>query len=96
LPLAAAADYAYRRRSGADQPTALGKARGSWEKAREDQDGHAVVVWGPNAPFDVYLADAPRAEEPADFFDEPEASRFAALACRLWLPLLDAEDLAKP
>ncbi|HZG96644.1 MAG TPA: exodeoxyribonuclease V subunit gamma [Nocardioidaceae bacterium] len=96
LPLAAAADYADRRRSGADQPTALGKARDSWEKAREDQDGDAAVVWGPNAPFDVYLADAPRAEEPADFFDEPEASRFAALACRLWLPLLDAEDLAKP
>ncbi len=96
LPLAAAADYADRRRSGADQPTALGKARDVWQKTRENEDADAAMVWGPDAPFDVYLRDPPGPEEPAYFFDEPEASRFAALACRLWLPLLDAETLAKP
>jgi exodeoxyribonuclease V gamma subunit len=96
LPLAAAADYADRRRSGADQPTALDKARDIWKQTREHEDADAAVVWGPEAPFEVYLTDAPRPEEPAGFFGEPEASRFAALACRLWLPLLDAENLAKP
>jgi exodeoxyribonuclease V gamma subunit len=95
IPLAAAADYANRRSSGADQPTALDKARQTWKQTRENEDAYAAVVWGAKAPFDVYLAETPRPYEPAAFFDESETTRFGALACRLWLPLLDAEDMAR-
>ncbi|CAA9353723.1 MAG: Exodeoxyribonuclease V gamma chain [uncultured Nocardioidaceae bacterium] len=96
LPLAASAEYADRRRSGADQATALEKARDAWKKAFEHDDADAAVVFGAEAPFEVYLQQPPLPQEQDDVLDEPESSRFAALATRLWLPLLAAENLAKP
>jgi exodeoxyribonuclease V gamma subunit len=96
LPLAAAAEYVDRRRSGADQPTALDKARGAWQEAFEHEDADAAVVFGAGAPFEVYLRQEPLPGDREDAFGEPEGTRFAALATRLWLPLLDAENLARP
>ncbi len=96
LPLAAAADYADRRRSGATQQIATDGARKAWRAAFEHTDRDHVVVWGEEHGFDAVLEQLPAATEQGEVLDEPEATRFGALACRVWLPLLDVEILAKP
>jgi exodeoxyribonuclease V gamma subunit len=92
LPLAleTSAEYATRRHRGATIADALPDASKRWEADQfrpERDDPEHVLVFGPQAPFTQLTAAAPNDDE--DFPDE--ASRFGALARRVWAPLLMVE-----
>jgi hypothetical protein len=59
-----------------------------WAKDRfspENADPWHVRVWGPDLPLAALLADEPR---PGEEWPD-QRSRTAALACRLWMPMLE-------
>jgi exodeoxyribonuclease V gamma subunit len=102
LPVKTAAAYAETRFSGADPADAAVRAREKWATGKfpgEDEDDAHAMVWGRRAPFDCLLtpcratdAGAIAASIRPAAGNEPD--RFAALATRLWFPLLDHEQKA--
>ncbi|MCW2867726.1 MAG: recC, partial [Marmoricola sp.] len=85
LPLKTGHAWALARRSPAQ---ARYRADQEWSRGRfgnEDEDPAHVYVWGPGASLDTLLAARPRPGE--ELPDQP--TRLGALACRLWVPLLE-------
>jgi exodeoxyribonuclease V gamma subunit len=92
LPLAAAEQYAVKRHRGVQESQALIFAKATYDRDFADDDHDRV--WGKDAPFEVITAQPPAAEDlPAGA--EEEGTRFGALACQLWLPLLAAETVTR-
>jgi len=92
LPLGASLDYAQVRRRGAPEPGALARIESDWQTGFEGRDAHHAMVWGRPAPFQrVREQAAGDADQPET--GERESSRFGALACRLWFPLLELESV---
>jgi exodeoxyribonuclease V gamma subunit len=94
LPMAAKTSEAYAtaRLGGSTVEQALESAGRQWSSSMggERDDRHARYVWGGSPPLGDLLA-AP----PGDGEQWPgETSRFGALACRLWAPIRNAEQLA--
>ncbi len=91
LPVKSAAAYAEARLGGAEPVDAHLRAREKWATGKfpgEDDDAAHTLVWGRRAPLQVLLT--PRLAD-----DDPgEPDRFAALAVRLWAPLLGHERQA--
>ncbi|MGB7983155.1 MAG: hypothetical protein WCF36_20415, partial [Candidatus Nanopelagicales bacterium] len=92
LPLVANCGYEYaqRRARGAPVSAAERAARsGAWQTrfGAERELPEVVTLWGPDAGFQVLLADARRPDE-TWYPDEP--SRFGAVARRVWDPILRA------
>ena len=93
LPLAGktSAAYAAARLGGNSPEQALESAGKEWvsDYGGEQEDRSHVHVWGDRAPLDALLEQVPRDGEA-----EPgEPTRFGSLACRLWAPVLDAEEV---
>ena len=63
-------------------------AEKDWHRGRfpENADEAYVRVWGPEAPLSRLLEQRPRAGEEV----EGQDTRLGALACRLWVPLMEA------
>ena len=92
LPLAASLAYADVRVSGDDEQHALEKAAKAWDDAFEGDDRDHHTVWGPAARFRDVLQQRPRdADQPAGT-DVRASTRFGALACRLWFPMLRVQQ----
>lgn len=93
LPLAVktSAAYAAGRLGGVGVEQALDGASRDWRSdyGGERDDRHHRYVWGDDAPLADLLTAAPYDDECV----EGETSRFGALACRLWAPLLAAEQV---
>ncbi len=90
LPLKASFAYARQRRTRATPDEALLKAGWDWLDGRfpgEQSEPAHLRAWGPDAPIPG-LDSQPR---PGEEYDG-EATRFGALALRLWAPLLGAEQ----
>ena len=90
LPLKASLGYARARRGRADVPDALVKAGYDWRDSKfpgEQSEPAVLKIWG-------------RLDEPPEVGDSPlpgeefpgETGRFAALAMRVWSPLIEAEQ----
>jgi len=93
LPLAVktSAAYAGARLGGNSPEQALESAGKEWvsDYGGEQEDRSHVHVWGDRAPLAALLE-----QEPRDGEHEPgEPTRFGALACRLWAPVLAAEEM---
>jgi exodeoxyribonuclease V gamma subunit len=94
LPLATktSAAYAEARLGGNTPEQALESARREWTSdfGGDRDDRHYQYVWGEEAPLDALLsascADGERWTG--------ESTRFGALACRVWAPILAAEQLS--
>ncbi len=95
LPVDAAHAYASVRVLGDTDFGALEAARKRWTDSFDgDQDRYHQRIWGQQAPLEALLTAPPlEGEQPAD---APEPTRFGALACRLWFPLLRAETVDVP
>jgi exodeoxyribonuclease V gamma subunit len=92
LPLGASLAYADVRFMGDDEQHALDKAANAWEPY-EGEDRDHRTVWGSQVQFaDVLTQRATDADQPVAAPDR-EPTRFGALACRLWFPLLVCETL---
>jgi exodeoxyribonuclease V gamma subunit len=90
MPLPTAERYAQARYRGMPESAALAAAKDTYDHDYADADHDRV--WGKDAPFEVITAQSPSADDqPQDA--EEEGTRFGALACRLWLPLLSAETV---
>jgi exodeoxyribonuclease V gamma subunit len=94
LPVAArtSAAYAATRLGGGSVEQALESAGREWrtDVGGEREDRHARYVWGSAAALtDLLRASAGEGEQWPG-----ETTRFGALACRLWAPVRDAEQLA--
>jgi len=90
LPVQAAEAYAQVRRTGDSDWGAREAARRRWTGSFDgDQDRYHARVWGSAAPLETLLMAPAQADEQPDGGNEP--TRFGALACRLWYPLLAAE-----
>ena len=91
LPLKASLSYARVRRTQGTVDEALRKAGWDWDDSNrypgECSDAAHVAVWGPKAPLPGLD------EQPGPGEESPgETTRFGALACRLWGPLLTSEQ----
>ncbi|HWJ82561.1 MAG TPA: exodeoxyribonuclease V subunit gamma [Nocardioides sp.] len=90
LPPKASLAYARQRRTAATEPEALRKAGWDWEDGKfpgECSDVEQVRAWGRGAGLPgLHEQPLPGEEHPG------EASRFGALALRVWSPLLQAEQ----
>ncbi|MCW2820150.1 MAG: exodeoxyribonuclease gamma subunit, partial [Marmoricola sp.] len=85
LPLKTGHTWATARRNPSQ---ARYRADQEWSKGRfgnENEDPAHVYVWGPGTPLDTLLAARPRPGEEVP--DQP--TRLGALACRLWVPLME-------
>ncbi len=61
----------------------------------ESQDRYHTRAWGEGLSLEQLMAEPARpAEQPPD--GHHEDSRFGALACRLWFPMLAAEEVDSP
>ncbi len=91
LPVKTTAAYAEARLGGADPADAHLRAGEKWATGKfpgEDDDAAHTMVWGRRAPLQTLLAPRTGDDDP----EEPD--RFAALAVRLWAPLLEHERQA--
>ncbi|MGH3498120.1 MAG: exodeoxyribonuclease V subunit gamma [Nocardioidaceae bacterium] len=93
LPLGVSLAYAERRHEGDSDLAAVAAARTTWDKGFERGDPEHVMVWGPDAGLDDLMAAPPSTDDQPDDGTHRERSRFGALACGLWFPLLDAETV---
>jgi exodeoxyribonuclease V gamma subunit len=96
LPTKTSAAYAAARWNHDDVDEAVRRARRSWASGDfpgEDADVANELVWGRRADLDVLLAALPGDDNQPGQRELSEPSRFAALAVRLWSPLLDAERI---
>jgi exodeoxyribonuclease V gamma subunit len=94
LPIATktSAAYATARLGGGTVEQALESAGREWRSSYggEHEDRPVRYVWGESAALTDLLAAAP-----GDGEQWPgESTRFGALACRLWAPVRDAEQLS--
>jgi exodeoxyribonuclease V gamma subunit len=93
VPVEPAAAYAEARKQGSGSDIARDAATVKWEGTFNYPgpiaDAEHVLVWGEQTPFRELWNWACPVPLPAGFGGEP--SNFAALACRVWNPLLDAE-----
>ena len=85
LPLKTAHTWAKLRKTRSGPKHA---AEQDWSKGRfpENADEAYVRVWGPEAPLSRLLEQRPLPGEEYDGQD----TRLGALACRLWVPLMEA------
>jgi exodeoxyribonuclease V gamma subunit len=85
LPLKTGHTWARLRKARSGPANAAEK---DWHRGRfpENADEAYIRVWGPEAPLSRLLEQRPRAGEEV----EGQDTRLGALACRLWLPLMDA------
>jgi len=94
LPLLAktSAAYAASRLGGNTVEQATERAAQEWRTrfGGEQQDRHHRYVWGDDAALTELLAAPPG---PTEVWPG-ESTRFGALACRLWSPVRQAEELA--
>jgi exodeoxyribonuclease V gamma subunit len=94
LPMAAKTSEAYAtaRLGGSTVEQAVESAGRRWSSSMggERDDRHARYVWGGSPPLGDLLAAPPGNGEQWP----GETSRFGALACRLWAPIRNAEQLA--
>jgi exodeoxyribonuclease V gamma subunit len=95
LPLGASLAYADVRFMGDDEHHAIAKAQKSWKDGFESDDRDHRTVWGPGLCFDDVLAQKPTQDDQLAGLARQESTRFGALACRLWFPLLAAESLER-
>ncbi|WP_028476788.1 exodeoxyribonuclease V subunit gamma [Nocardia sp. CNY236] len=93
----ASAVYAERRVRGASVEEAVAAAEREFYGGStvpgpfgDHADRHLRYVWGPTPRLDLLLAAPSVAGEPS------ERTRFGALACRLWAPLLAMENQGQP
>ncbi|HZI97314.1 MAG TPA: exodeoxyribonuclease V subunit gamma, partial [Actinomycetales bacterium] len=95
LPMAVGASCAYAAScvAGDAAAQALDAAAKAWSPF-EAADEHHTAVWGEGAALNQLLADAPHGDEGPWFPDE--ATRFGALARRVWEPLLAHEQTETP
>jgi exodeoxyribonuclease V gamma subunit len=86
------AAYAAARLGGGTVDQALESAGRDWRSAfgGEREDRHVQYVWGADAALTDLLTAPPGAGEQWP----GERTRFGALACRMWAPVRDAEQLA--
>jgi exodeoxyribonuclease V gamma subunit len=96
LPVATGAAYADVRHTGNDEQAALDAAERAWKGAFEARDRYHEFVWGPEPAFTGLLAQRATADDQPMGATDSERTRFGALACRLWWPLLAAETLETP
>jgi exodeoxyribonuclease V gamma subunit len=99
LPLACKTSAAFAEATLRDLPddTLWERVRECWEdgwwfderRLNEQSDRDHIEVWGRAAPLRVLLADRPAPDE--DAWGTGATTRFAALALRLWTPVLRAE-----
>ena len=96
LPLDTSCAYACARREGDTEAGAREPARYKWGgRFGEDRDRFHTRVWGDGVALEQLMAEPARPSEQLP--DGPhEDSRFGALACRLWFPLLAAEEVDRP
>lgn len=66
---------------------------GTWDFPGEGHDLEHQRVFGSILTVPELTAFAPRPEESGDGWDERATSRFGRLALRVWVPLLDCEEL---
>jgi len=92
MPTKTSAAYAASRLSGVSVEQAFESAMREWRNdyGGDQDDKYHRYAWGDGRPLTDLLTAAPLADE--NCFGEP--SRFGELACRLWAPLLNAEQLA--
>ncbi|NEW39928.1 exodeoxyribonuclease V subunit gamma [Nocardia cyriacigeorgica] len=99
LPIATAATAAYaeRRFRGGTMEEGVAAAEREFnggangpDKYGEHTDRHLRYIWGPAPRIDDLIA------APAPPGEPGESTRFGALSRRLWVPLLRAEEQAKP
>jgi len=94
LPMAVKTSWAYAgdRLDGRPPERATDTARKEWNRdaGGEREDRSHAYVWGDKPAFELLTATEPRDGErwPG------ETTRFGALACRLWTPVLTAERLS--
>jgi exodeoxyribonuclease V gamma subunit len=96
LPMAVKTSFRYAGTRNRNRPVDVARrdAERDWLTGNfpgEQADREHEIVWGPEQPLDVLLAEPPREDE-ASWFEEP--SRFGAFARRLWTPLLSHERWA--
>jgi exodeoxyribonuclease V gamma subunit len=86
------AAYAAARLAGGTVEQALESAGRDWRSAfgGEREDRHVQYVWGEDAALTDLLTGPPGDGEQW----AGETTRFGALACRVWAPVRDAEQLA--
>ena len=88
MAIGASHEYASRRKRGGTVAEALDAAAQEWGSLFGDgKDRHLAFVLGSSSPFSALTVAEATGEEP---------TRFGALACRLWFPLLDNEILGTP
>jgi exodeoxyribonuclease V gamma subunit len=92
LPTKTAAAYAASRRSGVSVEQALESAQREWRNdfGGDQDDAHHRYAWGDGLALTALLTAPPLPDE--RWHGEP--SRFGELACQLWTPLLNAEQLS--
>ena len=96
LPIStnASAVYAERRHTGNSVDEAFDAAREAWSGTYGDNtDRILAYLYGPAPSFGAFSAAPPLPDEQAW---GPDPSRFGALACRLWIPLLESESVRQP
>jgi len=91
MPAKTSAAYAASRLSGVTVEQAVESAMREWRNdfGGDQDDKHHRYAWGDGLALTDLLTAPPLADE--TWRSEP--SRFAELACRLWAPLLNAEQL---
>lgn len=92
MPAKTASAYAASRLSGLSVEQAVESAAREWRNnfGGDQDDKHHRYAWGDGLPLTDLLTAAPLPDE--NWRGEP--SRFGELACRLWAPLLNAEQIA--
>jgi exodeoxyribonuclease V gamma subunit len=97
LPLACKTSgaWAEARHRGKDEHEAGRIAGSEWGDGNfpERNDAEHRYVWGKECEFARLLEEPPATDERGSGWPATEASRFGTLACRLWYPLIDHEDL---
>ncbi len=93
LPLAASLAYAELRHLGDSEDEALQRAAAGWRGGFEATDPDHETVWGPAPSFTTVCAHPPDDADQPPAATEREGTRFGALACQLWFPMLGAETL---
>ena len=90
----ASAAYAAAARAGRSPRRPAASAwESTWSRKREDAQPEHVLVHGGQIPFSALLADPPRAGERGPGWDETDPTRFGRWARRLWIPLLEREQV---
>jgi exodeoxyribonuclease V gamma subunit len=95
LPVATGCAYAQARHGGDEPAAALAKAASEWSSSYENTDRDHALVWGEAAQFSV-LTDLADPAWPDEHWYDGEPHRFGQLSCRLWFPVLDAENVDIP